>query len=458
MKMSYRVFGLLVLASLTTSTAVADDWPRWMGKNMDAVVTESGLISKFPEGGPQVLWRQPIGPGYAGPSVVGEHLYVMDRTEDAGKGGEVENAIKKAGQIAGGERVQCLDVNTGEQVWAHTYECPYKIAYPTGPRTTPTVDGEYVYTLGAMGRLICFNAKSGIVVWEKELTDQYQTKPPPWGYASHPLVEGELLIVPVGGKGSGVVAFNKLTGEEVWKAITTLDVGYAPLVVFHNNANGEADRQLIFWHADGVTSLNPATGEEYWTVKFPEEPNPSQTTIATPRIIGNKILISEFYKGSLLLEVGTDPPSVKEIYRTSKTDPRSEKSLNAMMATPAIKDGFAYGVGYDGRGNGVLRCIELESGDMKWSKPDWMSDKPLMFSTGFIIENQDKYYLFDDVGELMIARLGPDGFEVLDRAKLLEPTSTARGRLVVWSHPAIANGRFYVRNDKEIICVNLKGT
>jgi outer membrane protein assembly factor BamB len=427
-----------------------------MGKNMDAVVTESGLISQFPESGPQVLWRQAIGPGFAGPSVVGEHLFVMDRTADAGKGIEVENAIKKAGQIAGGERVQCLNINTGEQVWSHTYDCPYMIAYPTGPRTTPTVDGEHVYTLGAMGHLICFKSESGQVVWEKDLANLYSTKPPPWGFSSHPLVDRKLLIVPVGGSGSGVVAFDKLTGEEVWKSVTTKDVGYAPLVIFDKDAKGDTGRQLIFWHADGVTSLNPATGEEYWTVKFPEEPNPSQTTIATPRIVGNRIFISEFYKGSLLLEVGSNPPSVKENYRTSQTDPRSEHSLNAMMATPVVKDGLVYGVGYDGRGNGVLRCIELESGEMKWARPDWLSEKPLMFSTGFFIENGDKFYVFDDLGELMIARLSQAGFDVLDRAKLLEPTSTARGRQVVWSHPAIANGRFYARNDEEIICVNLK--
>ena len=171
MKKSYLVFGILIGIGLAVSMAFADDWPRWMGPNMDAVVNESGLISKFPEGGPEVLWRQPIGPGYAGPSVVGDHLYVMDRTEDAGKGNEVENAIKKAGQVAGGERVQCLNIQTGEQVWAHTYDCPYKIAYPTGPRTTPAVDGDHVYTLGAMGHLICFKSKSGEVVWEKELAD-----------------------------------------------------------------------------------------------------------------------------------------------------------------------------------------------------------------------------------------------------------------------------------------------
>ena len=307
-----------------------------------------------------------------------------------------------------------------------------------------------------MGQLICFNSKTGKVVWEKDLAALYKTKAPPWGFSSHPLVDGDKLIVPVGGEGSGVVAFNKLTGEEIWKAVTTLDVGYAPLVIFDKGADMEKGRQLIFWHADGVTSLDPATGKEFWTVKFPEEMNPSQTTIATPRIIGNKIFISEFYKGSLLLEVGSNPPSVKEIYRTFKTDPRSEKSLNAMMATPAVKDGFAYGIGFDGRGNGVLRCVELDSGEMKWDKSDWMGEKPVMFATAFMIENGDKYFLFDDIGELIIAQMSPEGFEELDRAKLLEPTSTARGRQVVWSHPALANGRFYVRNDKEIICVSLK--
>lgn len=441
---------------LLSTRASADDWPRWMGANMDAVVNDAGLIEKFPETGPNVLWRQEIGAGYAGPSVVGEHVFVMDRIKDEGKGGPVENGIGNAGQIAGGERVQCLNIKTGEQVWEHTYDCAYKIAYPTGPRTTPAVDVENVYTLGAMGDLICFKKASGEIVWEKNIAEAYKAKPPVWGYSSHPLVDGDMLLVPVGGEGSAIVAFDKKTGKELWKAGTTLDIAYSPLVIYEKEVDGKPERQLIFWHADGVTSFDPKTGKQFWFAKFPEETSPSQTSIATPRIVGNKLFVSEFYKGSLLLEIESNPPGVKELRRSRNEDPRNQKSLNAMMATPAIKDGHAYGIGFDGRGNGVLRCIELESGEMKWSKDDWVGGKPLMFATAFMIQNRDKFYMFDDIGELIIAKMNPEGFEELDRAKLLEPTSVARGREVVWSHPAISNGLFFARNDKEIICVSLK--
>lgn len=379
----------------------------------------------------------------------------MDRTADEGEGGSVENDIRKRGEIAGGERIQCLDASTGETIWEHTYDCPYTVAYPTGPRCTPTVDGELVYTLGAMGNLICLKCGDGEVVWEKSLTDEYGTKPPPWGFSSHPFVDGDKVIVPVGGEGSAVVAFNKATGEELWRAVTTMDVAYAPLVMMEP-IDGKGERQLIFWHAEGVTSLNPANGTEFWTHQYPDEPNPSQTSIATPRIVGDKIFISEFYKGSLLLQVASDPPAVTELWQSFKFDARNEKSLNCMMATPVIRDGFAYGVGYDGRGNGILRCVNLESGEHQWTEESWMSDEPLMFATAFIVENNGHYWMFNDNGELMLTDLTPDGFTLIDKAPILEATSVARGRHVVWSHPAFAGGCMVARNDKEIVCVDLR--
>lgn len=444
----------LFLLLLFVVPVEADDWPRWMGPKYDGVWYETGMIDKFPEGGPDVKWRTPLGAGYAGPAIAGGKIFIMDRTKDDGAGIETENNIREKGQIAGGERISCLDMKTGKQIWSLSYDCPYKIAYPTGPRCTPTVDGDHVYTLGAMGHLKCLKISDGSVIWEKSLTEDYEAKPPLWGFASHPYVDGDNLIVPVGGEGSGLVAFNKKTGAEVWKSVTTKDVAYSPVVMYEPTGG---ERQLIFWHGEGITSVNPETGEEFWFTKFPEEPNPSIVTIATPVLTGNQLLIAEFYKGALMLEIGSNPPSVTEVWRNFKKNPKLDDAMNAMMATPIVKDGLAYGVAYSRRGGGVLRCIELATGEMKWNNETWMGGKkPLMFANGFITPNEDKCFVFNDVGELMIGKFSPEGFEELDRAKLLEPTSVARGRDVVWSHPAYSDGCVVLRNDKEIICVGLK--
>jgi outer membrane protein assembly factor BamB len=445
----------IAVAGLLVSAASADDWPHWMGPTGDGVWHEPGIIDGFEESGAKILWRQPLGGGYAGPAIAGGRVFIMDRTADEGVGGEVENDIRKRGEVAGGERVQCLDAASGTTLWEYSWNCPYTIAYPTGPRCTPTVDGKYVYVLGAMGNLICLEVAHGDVVWEKSLAKEYGTKPPPWGYASHPFVDGDRLFVAVGGTGTGVVAFDKNTGAELWRAVTTKDVAYAPLVIFEP-LDGKGERQLVFWHADGVTSIDPDSGSEYWTVRFPEETNPSQTSIATPRVVGDSIFISEFYKGSLLLRVSSDPPGVTETWRSSKIDAKLEKSLNCMMASPLIRDGFAYGIGYDARGNGILRCIELQSGELQWTEEAWMSEKPLMFATAFAVENNGRYWMFNDKGELMITELSPAGYREIDRAAILEPTSAARGRKVVWSHPAFAGGCMVARNDKEIVCVDLR--
>lgn len=157
-----------------------------------------------------------------------------------------------------------------------------------------------------------------------------------------------------------------------------------------------------------------------------------------------------------MLELGSNPPSVKEVWRDNKKGERLKDAMNSMMATPIIKDSLAYGVAYNKRGQGILRCIELATGDMKWADEDWLAEKPQLFANGFITPNEDKVLIFDDLGELIIGKLSPTGFEELDRAKLLEPTSVASGRDVVWSHPAYSDGSIVVRNDKEIIRVNLK--
>ena len=194
---------LLVFACLTPQAVMAQTttgWANWMGPNMQGVWRETGVLKKFPEAGPKIRWRSKIGGGYAGPAAVDQQVFLMDRTDDT-RGRTVENEIRKAGEIPGGERIVCMDVSTGQELWAYGYDCPYRIAYPTGPRCTPVVETDRVYTLGAMGDLVCLERDSGKPVWHKKLTSEFDAKPPVWGFASHPLIRGDQLIVPVGGDG-----------------------------------------------------------------------------------------------------------------------------------------------------------------------------------------------------------------------------------------------------------------
>src|SRR5262249_3661868 len=157
-------------------------------------------------------------------------------------------------------------------IWKYEYDCTYKIAYPEGPRCTPVVHGGKVYTLGAMGDLLCLDADSGKVHWSKRFPDDYQAKPPLWGWASHPLVDGDKLFCLAGGEGRAVVAFHKDTGKELWKALSVEEIGYAPPIVIE--AGGK--RQLIAWHTEAVNALDPETGKLYWSEKHPADVAPER--------------------------------------------------------------------------------------------------------------------------------------------------------------------------------------
>ncbi len=449
MQPCFKAIVPFVFSLLSGQLVCADDWPRWMGEKMDGIWRETGIIESFPENGPPVVWRCKIGGGYTGPAVAAGRVFVMDRLKDSGKGREVENELRKHGEVPGSERVLCLDAATGKAIWSHTYERSYKIAYPTGPRCTPFVDGERVYTLGAMGDLICFQASDGKVAWEKQIRDEYGARPPLWGYAAHPLIVGDRLFVTVGGKDSAVVCFDKHTGTEIWRAANASDIGYAPLVWYEN----QGPAQLIFWSGDGVESLDPNTGKSFWQLVFPEtKAQAAATSIMTPQIVGQRLFVSEYYAGSLLLEVQSDPPGVRELWRSIKDDPKHEKSLNALMTTPFVENGYVYGV----TGEGEMRCFELETNALQWSDTKPLGEKAAEFATCFIIKNGERFFLFNDQGELIIAQLLPEGYHEFARAKILEPSGAARGRAVVWTYPAFANGCMFVRNDKEIVCVNLK--
>jgi outer membrane protein assembly factor BamB len=430
-----------LLVFLVTSIR-ADDWPQWMGPKRDAVWREKDILDRFPKDGLKRLWREKINGGYSGPAVADGKVYVMDYVTDADtKKQSNPNARPK---IKGKERVLCLDAKTGKELWKHEYDQPYEISYPAGPRCTPTVHDGKVYTLGAEGKLHCLDIKNkGKVIWSKDFKKDYKAKTPIWGFTSHPLIDGKKLICVVGGKGSVAVAFNKDTGEELWKAIDAEEQGYSPPTII--TAAGK--RQLLIWDADKINSLDPEKGTVYWSVDLKPRYNMS---IMAPRVSGNYLFAGGIGDVSAGLELTQDKGKItaKELWRGNRTS-----GLSPINMTPFIEGETIYGFDQPGQ----LRAVDLKTGKRLWEtwQPLGVKKGPVHSGTGFIVKNGERYFIFTEKGELILCKLSRDKYEEISRAKLLEPTGPSFGRDVVWTHPAFANGCVFARNDKEIVCYSL---
>ena len=236
----------------------AEDWPQWRGADRDAVWRESGIVERFPDDGLVVKWRTPVRAGFAGPAVADGRVFVLDYQETPG-----------TRTMDGRERLLALDEETGEVLWTRDWPATYRNIVPvfaTGPRATPTVDGDRVHVLGAAGMLSCFDTATGDLLWQIDTVADYGVTVPVYGVAHSPLVEGDLLITLLGGEPDAmVVAFDKTTGAEAWRAIDTVsEAGYSSPIV--TTAGGV--RQLIVWHPAAVTSLDPATGGVWWQHDF----------------------------------------------------------------------------------------------------------------------------------------------------------------------------------------------
>ncbi len=425
--------GLLGVLSAGTN---ADEWPQWMGPRRDNVWRETGIVERFPAGGPQVLWRTPVAGGYSGPAVAGGRVFVTDYvTADDVK---VPNFERK--QFSGLERVLCLDETTGRELWKHEYPVKYTMSYPAGPRCTPLVHEGKVYTLGGEGHLICFDAASGEIVWSKDLVTQYGTKTALWGYAGHPLIDGDRLICIVGGEGSHAVAFDKTSGQEIWRALTAPEQGYSPPTIIE--AGGT--RQLILLRPDAVSSLDPATGREFWSVDY-EATNGS--IIMSPIHAAPYLYVAGYSNKNLLLQLADDRPAAEVVWRDL-----AKQAVSPVNVQPFLEGMVLYG--FDQKGTFV--AVELPSGERLWETPQPLAERPVQTGTAFLVKQGDRFLLFTEQGDLIFARLSPSGYQELDRAHVIEPTNVAFGRDVVWSAPALANRHVYLRNDRECICVDLE--
>ncbi len=302
--------------------ARADEWPQWRGPKRDGVWRETGLVEHFASDKLKLRWRVPLASGYSGPTVADGRVYVTDR-------------LVEPKPI---ERVHAFDWRDGKTLWTQEYECPYvDVGYTDGPRASVTVDDGRAYSLGTMGNLLCLDAAKGDILWQKDLAQQYKIRMPIWGLAASPLVEGDLLVCQVGGPNACVVAFDKRSGEERWKALDDRASYSAPIVIEQGG-----QRVLVVWTGDNVVGLNPQSGDVYW--RHPFTPTRMVIGIATPSVGADRLLVSSFYDGSLVLALDRSQPKVAEVWRRLGPDEQHTNSLHAMIGTPLVEGDYIYGV------------------------------------------------------------------------------------------------------------------
>jgi outer membrane protein assembly factor BamB len=411
-----------VASLMLTNTLWAEDWPQWRGPNRDGLWSETGVLETFPRDGLKIRWRAAVGPGWSSPVVAQGRVYLTDSHLRRPKAEE---------------RVLCFDETNGNPLWTHVYEVTYPdwafTAEQNGcPCATPLVKDGKVYAVGGSGQVFCLDARTGKQSWEKRLEKEYEVAV--LSCRPSPLLEGNLLIVCIGGKpGACVLALDKDSGKEIWKALDDPVSNSSPIIV---QAGGK--RQLIVWTGESVTSLDPATGKVYWREQMVTSNNDA---IPTPVFQKNKLLIS-----GLMYQLDSDKPVATILWPASKAPARR---LLSNTSTPVLQGDHVYSA----RSSGQLVCLEAGTG-----KEIWKDDQVTDLKNGASIHltpNGDAMFLYTDRGELIRAKLTPQGYREISRARLVEPVYAFGGRKVAWSPPAYANRHVFTRTEKELVCASL---
>lgn len=390
------------------------NWPRMFGPFNNSTSAETGLQLDWPKSGPKVVWRKPIGSGYSSPIVWGDRLIVFHRKENE-------------------EILECLHAETGDSLWQDrgptAYQCRYE--YSSGPYGTPVTDGERVYAAGAEGRFYCVDLKTGDVLWRRFLTKEYDVEPGYFAVAASPLIEDGKLLFNLGGrkKQAGIVALDCRTGKTLWTA-TDHGAGYAT----PRAATIHGRRVVFVLTLDGLVCLNPADGQVHWVEPFKAN-NPEYANATTPLVHGDLVFVSVYRKGSFCARIR--PDLSREILW------RQRRGFQSQYSTLIGIDGHVFGFDASSR---TFNCVRLNDGEIQWRWPD---DDDEGVGRGQAIAIADRFLLFGEYGNL--ASIDINTFKPIQRS--------LSGELLkrpCYSSPALANGRLYLRNEREIVCFDLR--
>ncbi|RKU12754.1 hypothetical protein C6502_05255 [Candidatus Poribacteria bacterium] len=419
-----RITSFLVVSALVCSgilTAIATEWPQWRGPNRDGISDEVGLLKEWSPNGPKVLWKVPLGEGFSGISVSQDRVYTM-----FSKGND--------------EFVVCLDATDGQEIWRFRSDNNYYEGQGgNGPRATPTIDGDLLFTISAHGKLYALNAASGQEVWSHDLQRKFGSKMPRWGFSTSPLVDGELLLVEAGGKGEkSIIAFNKNSGDIIWSSHKD-KLGYSSPIAI----SVQGVRQIICFTGTKLVSVSPTDGTIYW--QYPWKTG-YDVNAATPVFIPpDKVFISSGYdKGAAVLQMRVfvspddDRTATEQIGEYQGTVRIKEiwknRKMKNQFASSVLHENYLYG--FD---NSILKCIKADTGEEQW--------KTRGFGKGTVILADGHLIILSDRGKLGLAEATPIGYIEKASAKVLSG--------LCWTVPTLANGKLYVRNEKEMICLDM---
>jgi len=388
----------------------ASDWPQFLGPSRDGTCDGADLAATFPPGGLKILWQRDVGQGFSGPAVADGKLILFHRVSDK-------------------ETVECLDAKTGNRVWLSDYPTRYQddFGFDEGPRATPTIAGGKIYTSGAEGMVNCWDFATGENIWRVDTKTQFTAAKGFFGMACSPLVEGNAVILNIGGgQGAGIVALEKSIGKLLWKA-TDEEAGYASPVA----ATFDGKRYVLVFNREGLVALEPATGAVSFNFHWRSRSHAS-VNAATPIVIGDEIFVSASYgTGAAMLKF--KPAGPEKIWS-------GDNILSNHYATSVYHAGFLYG--FDGRQEmgPKLRCVDVKDGTIKWSQDD--------FGAGTLMIAGDRLLVLSEKGELVVAPATPDGFQPTARAQILP--------FEVRAYPALADGLYYGRSKDKLVCVDLR--
>ena len=417
----------LAVFTLNAQDAISiPDWPQWRGPDRSGTWYHGPKLDTLTSELVSGIWEAEVGSGYNGPTVASGLVYVMDLHEAS-------------------ERVACFDALTGEKRWVFPYPVEYTVGYPTGPRASVLISSGKAYSWGTMGHLHCLDAKSGELIWKRNTLEEYQSQVPLWGLASNPILVEQLLIVQVSGaEGACMVAFDKDTGKEQWRALKDEASYSSPILI------SQAGKQvLVCWTASKISGLDPLRGTLYWSI--PLEPLKMNMSISDPVYEAPYLFLSAFFDGSYLLELDQDAPAARLLYHRYGSNERNTDALHCCISTPMIKGDHVYGIG----SYGEARCLDLKSGERLWE--DLSLVPPGRWANVHLVHQGSQTWGFSETGELLLGEFTPGGYLDKGRVKIIEPVRISPNPRngVTWSHPAFSGSYVFVRSDSRLVCIHI---